>query len=83
MPKFLNPSIPLPRVVAIGHVHWSDGTLFDLKKIRERLDEVGGLLIIDGTQSVGALPFSVKEFKPDALICGGYKWLLGPYSTWC
>ncbi|MDE0471768.1 MAG: aminotransferase class V-fold PLP-dependent enzyme [Ekhidna sp.] len=68
------------RVVALGHIHWSDGTLFELKKIRSRLNEVGGLLIVDGTQSVGALPFSVKEIRPDALICGAYKWLMGPYS---
>ncbi|WP_420317237.1 aminotransferase class V-fold PLP-dependent enzyme [Ekhidna sp.] len=68
------------RVVAIGHIHWSDGTLFQLKKIREKLDAVGGLLIIDGTQSVGALPFSIKNIQPDALICAGYKWLMGPYS---
>lgn len=68
------------RVVAIGHVHWSDGTLFNLEKIRSKLDEVGGLLVIDGTQSVGALPFSVRKIRPDALICGGYKWLMGPYS---
>lgn len=68
------------RVVAIGHVHWSDGTLFDLKSIREKLDRVGGLLVIDGTQSIGALPFSVQDIRPDALICGAYKWLLGPYS---
>lgn len=68
------------RVVALGHVHWSDGTLFDLKAIRSRLDEVGGLLIVDGTQSVGALPFSIQELNPDALICAAYKWLMGPYS---
>ncbi|MFK7953370.1 MAG: aminotransferase class V-fold PLP-dependent enzyme [Ekhidna sp.] len=68
------------RVVAIGHVHWSDGTLFQLEKIREKLDTVGGLLIIDGTQSIGALPFSVKIIRPDAVICAGYKWLMGPYS---
>lgn len=68
------------RVVAIGHVHWADGTLFDLEAIRKRTKEVGALLIIDGTQSVGALPFDVQKIKPDALICAGYKWLLGPYS---
>jgi len=68
------------RVVALGHIHWSDGTMFELKKIRARLDEVGGLLIIDGTQSIGALPFSVNEIRPDALICAAYKWLMGPYS---
>ena len=67
-------------VLAMGHVHWADGTLFDLKAIRKKLDDVGALLIIDGTQSVGALPFDIQEIKPDALICAGYKWLMGPYS---
>ena len=78
--EILNAINAKTRVVAIGHVHWSDGTLFELQKIRNKLDQVGGLLIIDGTQSVGALPFSVKEIRPDALICAGYKWLMGPYS---
>ncbi len=67
-------------VVAMPHVHWADGTLFDLKTIREKTLAHKISLIIDGTQSVGALPFSIKELQPDALICGGYKWLLGPYS---
>ena len=68
------------RAVAIGNVHWADGTRFDLEAIRKRTTEVGALLIIDGTQSVGAMPFDVETVKPDALICAGYKWLLGPYS---
>ncbi len=67
-------------VIAMCHTHWADGTLFNLKAIREKSNSVNALLIIDGTQSVGALPFSIKEIKPDALICAGYKWLLGPYS---
>lgn len=68
------------KVVAMGHIHWADGTLFDLKEIRKKSHAVGAKLIIDGTQSVGALPFSVAEIQPDALICAGYKWLMGPYS---
>ena len=68
------------KVVALPHVHWTDGTLFDLVSIRKRASEVGAYLIIDGTQSIGALPFSIEEIQPDAVICGGYKWLLGPYS---
>ncbi|HYG03139.1 MAG TPA: aminotransferase class V-fold PLP-dependent enzyme [Chryseosolibacter sp.] len=68
------------RAVAIPHTHWADGTKFQLAEIRKRTREVGALLIIDGTQSVGALPFDVQEIQPDALICAGYKWLLGPYS---
>ncbi|MEO1021204.1 MAG: aminotransferase class V-fold PLP-dependent enzyme [Bacteroidota bacterium] len=66
--------------VSLGNIHWADGTLFDLKAIRQRTHEVGAALIIDGTQSVGALPFDVASIEPDALICGGYKWLMGPYS---
>jgi selenocysteine lyase/cysteine desulfurase len=68
------------KVVALAHTHWTDGTKFDLEKIRKRTRDVDALLIIDGTQSVGALPFDFEKFQPDALICAGYKWLLGPYS---
>lgn len=68
------------RAVAIPNVHWVDGTRFDLKAIRKRSKEVGALLIIDGTQSIGALPFDQAEIQADAVICAGYKWLLGPYS---
>ncbi|WP_114492446.1 aminotransferase class V-fold PLP-dependent enzyme [Candidatus Ulvibacter alkanivorans] len=68
------------KCVAIPHVHWADGTKFDLVSVRKRTLDVGAFLIVDGTQSVGAMPFSIKEIQPDALVCGGYKWLLGPYS---
>jgi len=67
-------------VVALGNIHWANGTLFDLKSIRKKTIENNSLLIIDGSQSIGALEFSVKEIKPDALICAGYKWLFGPYG---
>ena len=67
-------------LVAMGHVHWSNGTLFDLKAIRKKTHEHNALLVIDGSQSVGAFPFSIKEIQPDALIAAGYKWLFGPYG---
>lgn len=68
------------KVVTLGPLHWADGTLFNLKAIRQKTKAHNALLIIDGSQSVGALPFSVKEIEPDALIVVAYKWLLGPYS---
>ncbi len=67
-------------VVTIGNIHWANGTLFNLKAISKKAKENNALLIIDGSQSVGAIPFSVKEIQPDALICAGYKWLFGPYG---
>lgn len=78
--KFLESINKDTRVVAMAHTHWADGTLFDLEAIRKRATDVGALLIIDGTQSVGALPFDVQKINPDALVCAAYKWLLGPYS---
>jgi len=66
--------------VALAPVHWTDGTVFDLPSIGNRAREVGAAFIVDGTQSVGALPFDVRALEPDALIVAGYKWLLGPYS---
>lgn len=78
--RLLDAIDPQTKLVALGNVHWADGTLFNLKEIRRRTKDVGALLIIDGTQSVGALPFDVKEIQPDALVCAGYKWLMGPYS---
>ncbi len=68
-------------LVAIPHHHWADGTRFDLQAIRQRTREVDALLVIDGTQSVGAYPFDVQEIQPDALICAAYKCLMGPYAT--
>lgn len=67
-------------VVAIGNIHWTNGAIFNLKEIRSKTKQHNALLIIDGSQSIGALPFSVKEIEPDALVCAGYKWLFGPYG---
>lgn len=78
--RILDTINPNTKMVAIGQIHWADGTLFNLKEIRKRTREAGALLVLDGTQSVGALPFDVQEIEPDALICAGYKWLMGPYS---
>ncbi|PHI21267.1 aminotransferase [Lewinellaceae bacterium SD302] len=68
-------------LLALSALHWADGSLWDLPRLRTRTRDVGAWLLIDGTQSVGALPFSVNEVEPDALIVAGYKWMLGPYST--
>jgi selenocysteine lyase/cysteine desulfurase len=61
-------------------VHWTDGTRFDLEAVGERCRAVGAALVVDGTQSVGAVPFDVERVKPDALVVAAYKWLLGPYA---
>lgn len=67
-------------VVVISSIHWINGTLFDLKEIGRKCKKHNAIFVVDGTQSVGALPMDVNDFQIDALICSGYKWLMGPYS---
>jgi len=71
--------------VSVPNVHWTDGTLFDLAAIGVRCRDVGAALVLDLTQSVGALPFDLSMAQPDVVVCATYKWLLGPYAlalTW-
>ncbi|UCG14270.1 MAG: aminotransferase class V-fold PLP-dependent enzyme [Deltaproteobacteria bacterium] len=67
-------------IAAMPNCHWTDGTLVDLIQVGEKCREVGAALVVDGTQSLGAMPFSVASVQPDYLITTAHKWLLGPYS---
>ncbi|CAE7502291.1 ycbU, partial [Symbiodinium microadriaticum] len=55
--------------VIVPNVHWMFGVVFDLEAIANKCRDCGSLLIVDASQSVGALPLDV-----------GYKWVFGPYS---
>lgn len=67
-------------VVALPHCHWTDGALIDLARIGTRCREAGAALVLDVTQSLGALPLDVAEIQPDFMVAATYKWLLGPYG---
>jgi selenocysteine lyase/cysteine desulfurase len=62
-------------------VHWIDGRKLDLIRIGRKAREVGALLVVDATQSVGGRPFKIPEIKPDVVTFSGYKWLLGPIGV--
>lgn len=67
-------------ILGLPHCHWTDGAMIDLARIGERCREIGAALVVDATQSLGALPLDVGEVRPDFLIAPCYKWLLGPYG---
>ena len=67
-------------VVAVPNCHWTDGSFVDLRRVGERAREVGAALVVDAIQSLGAYPLDVSEVRPDFLVAGSYKWLLGPYG---
>ena len=78
--EIINAITDRTKVVTLPIVHWSDGTIFDIKTITEKAHAHNALVVIDGTQSIGAMEFDLNEIPVDALICAAYKWLLGPYS---
>lgn len=67
--------------VLLASVHWMNGYIFDLDAIGLKCKENNAVFLVDGTQSVGAIPMNVLQSNIDVLICAAYKWLLGPYST--
>ena len=67
-------------VAALPHVHWIDGAVVDLARVRTSLNRVGAILALDLTQSLGTGPFDFDAVAPDFLVAASYKWLMGPYS---
>jgi len=68
-------------VVCISHVEYGNGQTFDLHLLAEAAHEHGALLVVDATQSAGAIPIDVQACPVDALISGAYKWLCGPFGA--
>ena len=68
-------------VVCISHVEYGNGQTFDLQLLAEAAQEHDALLVVDATQSAGAIPIDVQACPVDALISGAYKWLCGPFGA--
>jgi selenocysteine lyase/cysteine desulfurase len=60
------------RLVAVSSVQSADGRVADLAALRA----TGARILVDGTQSVGAMPIELDHI--DYLAVHGYKWLLCP-----
>ena len=68
------------KVVAVSSCHWTNGAYIDLHAISRACRAGGCILVVDATQTLGAMPFPVAEIQPDFLVAAGYKWLLCPYG---
>ncbi len=65
---------------ALANVHWASGAVLDLEKIASALQENDAGLVLDLTQSVGAMPINLSKIDPDFAVCASYKWMMGPYG---
>jgi L-cysteine/cystine lyase len=64
------------RLLAVSHVCWMTGNRIPVEELRE---ESGLPVLVDGAQSVGAIP--VDASRVDYYAFSGQKWLCGPDST--
>ena len=79
-PKVLEAIDSDTAIVAVQNCHWTDGTLVDLVKVGEKCRSMQAALVIDGIQSIGAMPFAIDRIQPDFMVAASHKWLLGAYS---
>jgi selenocysteine lyase/cysteine desulfurase len=72
---------PRTRLVAVTWVDSFTGRTLDLDGIGTvcRAREV--LVVVNGSQALGARPIDVCTTPVDAVVSCGYKWLCGPYGT--
>ena len=68
-------------VVCISHVEYGRGQRFDLSSLAAAAHEHGALLVVDATQSAGAVPIDVRPDALDVVLSSGYKWLCGPFGA--
>ncbi|HEX9256189.1 MAG TPA: aminotransferase class V-fold PLP-dependent enzyme [Candidatus Angelobacter sp.] len=64
-------------LVPISHVIFRSAYINDARAIIERAHQVGAHVVLDAFQSLGTVPFDVRELNVD-FVCGGVlKWLCG------
>jgi cysteine desulfurase/selenocysteine lyase len=67
--------------LCISHVQYLTGQRLDLAALAEVAHGHGSILIVDATQSAGAMPLDVVADDIDVLLTSGYKWLCGPLGS--
>jgi selenocysteine lyase/cysteine desulfurase len=67
--------------VCISHVQYSTGQRLDLAALAQVCHTHGAILIVDATQSAGAVPIDVAADDIDVLVTSGYKWLCAPLGS--
>lgn len=69
------------RVVTVSAVQYSSGYRYDLARLSEACRAYDALLVVDGTQAVGAIRVDADAAEVDALAVSGHKWMLGPFGA--
>lgn len=68
-------------VVVLSHVQYLTGFMLDIEALAKLCRTHGVWLVIDATQSMGALDYALDALAADVVISSGYKWLNGGYGS--
>lgn len=79
--EFLRKLRPTTRMVICNHASNVTGNLLDLARIKEFCVQHNLFLIIDASQTAGAVPIDLSDGKISALCFTGHKSLYGPQGT--
>lgn len=66
------------RVLAVSAVQYSSGHRYDLGALGQACQASDVLLVVDGTQAVGAVTVDAELLGVDVLAVSAHKWMLGP-----
>lgn len=66
------------RLVSVSHVQFFSGFRVDVAALGALCSKTSALLVVDGTQSVGAVGIDVQAAGIDVLVVSAHKWLMGP-----
>lgn len=69
------------RVLACSHIQRMDGAILPVRELCQLARARGVMSMIDGTLSLGALQFSVRELDCDVYGASLCHWLNGPHET--
>ncbi len=72
---------PDTRAVVCTHASNLTGNVLDIARIGEMARRRGALLIVDASQTAGALPIDMEAMGIDVLCFTGHKGLMGPQGT--
>ena len=72
---------PRTRVISVSHVRFDDGSMLDVPSLAAVCKRNGTLVVLDVSQSCGAIPMGVRSLGADFIVCAGYKYLLSPWGT--
>ena len=72
---------PRTRLIAFSHVSCESGIRLPAKEICQLARERGARVLLDGAQSLGAIPVDLPDIGCDFFVSNGHKWLCGPKET--